>query len=52
MTDKEKIASQAEDLVRRVLIENFKQNVDEETLHAVAEKVSQAVPANREAADT
>ncbi len=48
MTDKEKATSQAEDLVRRVLVESFNQKVDPETLRAVAEKVLQAVPAHWE----
>lgn len=42
---------QAEELVRRVLTENFQQRVDGDTLSAVADKVSKAVawPAPRTA---
>jgi hypothetical protein len=46
MTDKEKAVTQAEALVRRVLSQTFGQQVSQETLSAVAEKVSQTVPAN------
>lgn len=48
MTDKEMTASQAEDLVRRVLTESFHQKVDPETLSAIAEKVSKSIPVSRQ----
>lgn len=46
--DKEMIASQAEDLVRRVLTESFHQKVNPETLSAIAEKVSKSIPVSRQ----
>lgn len=45
MTQKEHTIRSAEDLIRRVLSENFGQHLDNETLRSVAEKVSRSVPA-------
>ncbi len=46
MTNKKKKIEEAEAFVRKVLKENFNQNVDSETIRTVAEKVSRAVEIN------
>ncbi|MCP3472408.1 hypothetical protein NLM33_19025 [Bradyrhizobium sp. CCGUVB1N3] len=44
MTDKKMTA---EEFVRRVLVQSFKQRVDKDTLKEVAKKVKEAVPAKQ-----
>lgn len=46
MTKKEQDVLRAEQFVRRVITETFKQKVDKEVVKAIAEKVSKAVPTN------
>lgn len=49
MTQPEQKMRSAENLIRKVLSENFGQRLDNETLRAVAEKVSRSVPSIRKA---
>ena len=49
MADQQKTIDQAEALIRRVLGQGFNQDLDADTLRAVAEKVARAVPVRRAA---
>lgn len=44
MTKRQAAAREAEKLVRRILVDGFKQKLDAQTLRAVAEKVSLSIP--------